>query len=116
KQGKAVTLVNRIDWNKNSSIERYLKIRFELRWVKGLKADYTGPGKLKKSGKAVGARKKPGKLSASKSPAPKKRARNKKNIGKGRKAKGGETNSDETNAYEAKGSSLYSKYRKKTPE
>ena len=59
KQGKAVTLVNRIDWNKNSSIERYLKIRFELRSVKGLKADYTGPGKLKKSGKAVGARKKP---------------------------------------------------------
>ena len=88
KQGKAVTLVNRIDWNKNSSIERYLKIRFELRSVKGLKADYTGPGKLKKSGKAVGARKKPGKLSASKGPAPKKRARNKKKHRQGTQGEG----------------------------
>ncbi|MBT5153960.1 MAG: DEAD/DEAH box helicase [Gammaproteobacteria bacterium] len=116
KQGKAVTLVNRIDWNKNSSIERYLKIRFELRSVKGLKADYTGPGKLKKSGKAAGTKKKSRKQRVPKSPAPKKRARNKKNIGKGRKAKGSETHSDEASAYAAKGSHLYSKYRKKTPE
>ncbi|MBT5152888.1 MAG: DEAD/DEAH box helicase, partial [Gammaproteobacteria bacterium] len=126
KQGKAVTLVNPIDWNKNSSIERYLNIRFELRSVKGLKADYTGPVKLKKSGKAAGTRKKTRKPAVSKSPAPKKRARNKKNVGKGRKAKGSETHSDDASAYEAssfeassfeaKGSHLYSKYRKKTPE
>ena len=121
KQGKAVTLVNHIDWNKNSSIERYLKIRFELRWVKGLKAAYTGPAKLKKSGKAAGTRKKARKPVVSKSPTPKKRARNKKNIGKGRKANGSETHSDdassyEASTYEAKGSHLYSKYRKKTPE
>ena len=108
KQGKAVTLVDRIDWNKNSSIERYLKIRFEHRLVKGLNADYTGPVKLKKSGKAVGAKKKPRKLSTSKSPAPKKRARNKKNIGKGGNLKGGNAKADEI-----KESSLY---RKKTPE
>ena len=108
KQGKAVTLVDRIDWNKNSSIERYLKIRFEHRLVKGLRADYTGPGKLKKSGKAVGAKKKPRKLPTSKSPAPKKRARNKKNIGKGGNLKGGNAKADEI-----KESSLY---RKKTPE
>jgi ATP-dependent RNA helicase SrmB len=98
RQGKAVTLVNRIDWNKNSSIERYLKIRFEHRSVKGMKAKYTGPDKVKKSGKAVGAKKKTRKQPASKSPAPKKRARNTKNIGKGGRVKG---------------SSLY---RKKKPE
>ena len=84
RQGKAVTLVNRVDWNKNSSIERYLNIRFEQRSVQGLKADYTGPDKLKKSGKAVGAKKRKGKLSMSNTPAPKKRAKNTKNIGKGR--------------------------------
>ena len=97
KQGKAVMLVDRIDWNKNSSIERYLKIRFEQRSVKGLKADYTGPNKLKKSGKAAGAREKARNHPAPKSPAAKKRARNRKNIGK---------------RSEGKGSNLY---RKKTP-
>jgi len=83
KQGKAVMLVDHIDWNKNSSIERYLKIRFEQRSMKGLKAVYSGPDKVKKSGKAVGTKKKLNKRSAAKSPAPKKRARNTKNIGKG---------------------------------
>ncbi len=98
KQGKAVTLVDRIDWNKNSSIERYLKIRFEHRAIKGLKADYTGPDKVKKSGKAVGTKKKPRKGSAPKAPAPKKRARNTKNIGKKKVVK------------------VSSLYRKKKPE
>ena len=88
KQGKAVMLVDRIDWNKNSSIERYLKIRFEQRSVKGLKADYTGPNKLKKSGKAAGAREKARNHPAPKSPAAKKRARNRKNIGKRSEGKG----------------------------
>ena len=40
-----------------SSIERYLKIRFEPRQVKGLEATYRGPKKLKKSGKAAGVKK-----------------------------------------------------------
>jgi ATP-dependent RNA helicase SrmB len=83
RQGKAVTLVDRVDWNKNSSIERYLKIRFEQRSIKGLKADYTGPGKLKKSGKAVGAKKKKRSLPVPNNSAPKKRAKSTKNIGKG---------------------------------
>ena len=56
RQGKAVVLVDRVDWNKNSSIERYLKIRFEHRSIRGLKANYTGPAKVKKSGKAAGSR------------------------------------------------------------
>ncbi|MFT5015117.1 MAG: ATP-dependent RNA helicase SrmB [Patiriisocius sp.] len=81
KQGKAVMLVDRVDWNKNSSIERYLKIRFEHRAIKGLKADYKGPNKVKKSGKAAGASKKTRKRSASKSPASKKRAKKMKDVG-----------------------------------
>ena len=99
-QGKAVTLVNHVDWNKNSSIERYLKIRFEMRSIKGLKADYTGPGKLKKSGKAVGTKKKKRKLPVPKKPVPKKRARNTKNIGKGKTGKG--SIGDGTNPYRGK--------------
>lgn len=82
KQGKAIMLVDRIDWNKNSSIERYLKIRFEPRSVKGLKAKFTGPDKVKKSGKAVGTKKKTRNPSTTKKTVPKKRARNTKNRGK----------------------------------
>jgi ATP-dependent RNA helicase SrmB len=81
KQGKAVMLVDRIDWNKNSSIERYLNIRFEHRAIKGLKADYKGPNKVKKSGKAAGPSKKTGKRSASKNPATKKRLNKMKDVG-----------------------------------
>ncbi len=55
--GKAITLVDRTEWNLMSSIERYLKIKFEKRGVTALKANYTGPKKLKNSGKAS----KPGK-------------------------------------------------------
>lgn len=81
KQGKAVMLVDRVDWNKNSSIERYLKIRFEHRAIKGLKADYKGPNKVKKSGKAAGASKKTSKRSAAKNPAAKKRLKKMKDVG-----------------------------------
>lgn len=82
KQGLAVTLIDSNEWHQMSSIERYLKFRFERRIVKGLKARYTGPKKVKKSGKAVGAKKKSvdkKKSSAvkhhgSKNPTPKNRA------------------------------------------
>ena len=57
-QGKAITLIDSNEWNQMSSIERYLKFRFVQRVVKGLKADYSGPKKLKKSGKAAGSKKK----------------------------------------------------------
>lgn len=57
-EGKAITLIDSNEWNQMSSIERYLKIRFERRVVAGLKANYTGPKKVKKSGKASGAKKK----------------------------------------------------------
>jgi len=58
KEGKAVTLVDATEWNQMSSIERYLKIRFQVRKIEGLKAKYTGPKKLKNSGKAAGPKKK----------------------------------------------------------
>ncbi len=56
--GMAVTLVNSSEWNQMSSIERYLKFRFTFCVLSGLKASYTGPKKLKKSGKAAGTKKK----------------------------------------------------------
>ncbi|MDG2072658.1 MAG: DEAD/DEAH box helicase [Pseudomonadales bacterium] len=55
--GKAITLVSANEWNQMSSIERYLKLRFEPRKVPGLTATYRGPKKVKKSGKAAGSKK-----------------------------------------------------------
>jgi ATP-dependent RNA helicase SrmB len=81
KEGKAITLVSDLEWNKNSSIERYLKIRFEHREVGSLKAKYKGPKKLKKSGKAAGPkRKKDGKnLKSAKAKPPVKKHQARKN-------------------------------------
>ncbi len=57
KTGKAVTLINKLDFNLMSSIERYLKIRLTTRKLQGIESNYTGPKKLKSSGKAVGPKK-----------------------------------------------------------
>jgi ATP-dependent RNA helicase SrmB len=57
-KGKAITLIEANDWNQMSSIERYLKIRFERRTIKGLEASYSGPKNLKNSGKIAGTKKK----------------------------------------------------------
>ena len=72
--GLAISLICHGDWNLMSSIERYLKQRFERRNIQGLKAHYQGPKKLKASGKAAGVKKKKtdkkdGKKTASKAPA-----------------------------------------------
>ncbi|MNZ26432.1 ATP-dependent RNA helicase RhlE [compost metagenome] len=56
--GVAISLICHGDWNLMSSIERYLKLRFENRAIQGLKAHYQGPKKLKASGKAAGTKKK----------------------------------------------------------
>jgi ATP-dependent RNA helicase SrmB len=56
--GLAITLISSTEWNLMSSIERYLRIRFERRKIPGLVAHYKGPKKLKKSGKAVGSKRK----------------------------------------------------------
>ncbi len=57
-EGLAISLICHSDWNLMSSIERYLKQRFERRVIKGLKGSYMGPKNLKASGKAAGTKKK----------------------------------------------------------
>jgi superfamily II DNA/RNA helicase len=57
-EGLAISLICHGDWNLMSSIERYLKQNFERRTIKEVKGNYTGPKKLKASGKAVGVKKK----------------------------------------------------------
>ena len=57
-EGLAISLICHNDWNLMSSIERYLKQRFERRVIKELKGSYQGPKNLKASGKAVGVKKK----------------------------------------------------------
>ena len=56
--GLAISLICHGDWNLMSSIERYLKQSFERRTLKEVKGTYTGPKKVKASGKAVGVKKK----------------------------------------------------------
>lgn len=56
--GLAVSLICHGDWNLMSSIERYLKQTFERRVIKEVKGTYSGPKKVKASGKAAGAKKK----------------------------------------------------------
>ncbi|BCD98350.1 DEAD/DEAH box helicase [Marinagarivorans cellulosilyticus] len=55
--GKAITLVSAPDYNLMSSIERYLKIRLTPRKIKGLEGTYSGPKKVKASGKAASTKK-----------------------------------------------------------
>lgn len=57
-EGLAVSLICHNDWNLMSSVERYLKQSFERRVIKELKGTYSGPKKVKASGKAVGTKKK----------------------------------------------------------
>ncbi|SDG68727.1 Superfamily II DNA and RNA helicase [Pseudomonas benzenivorans] len=75
-EGLAISLICHTDWNLMSSIERYLKQRFERRTIKELKGTYQGPKNLKASGKAAGTKKKKveakaGKKGAAKKPAAK---------------------------------------------
>ena len=57
-EGLAISLICHGDWNLMSSIERYLKQKFERRVIKEVKGTYAGPKKVKASGKAVGVKKK----------------------------------------------------------
>lgn len=74
-EGLAVSLLLSTEWGLMSSIERYLRRQFERRLIKELAGNFTGPKKLKASGKPVGSKKKKkdkdGKPAArSKSPKP----------------------------------------------
>ncbi len=73
-EGLAISLICHTDWNLMSSIERYLKQRFEKRSIKELKGSYQGPKNLKASGKAAGSKKKKTDAKAGKKPVAKKPA------------------------------------------
>lgn len=85
REGLAISFVTSREWNLMAGIERYLKVHFERRTVKGLEGKFKGPSKLKSSGKAASTRKrekpKGPEKTASKS---KQRLRDRKNIGKRR--------------------------------
>ncbi|UZW75126.1 DEAD/DEAH box helicase [Alkalimarinus sediminis] len=57
-EGKSISFIAQTEWNLMSSIERYLKVRFERKVIKALPATYKGPKKLKASGKAASSKKK----------------------------------------------------------
>ena len=56
--GTAISLINHTEWNLKAAIERYIKQDFEPRVIKELKGSYSGPKRLKASGKAAGTKKK----------------------------------------------------------
>lgn len=79
-EGLAISLICHGDWNLMSSIERYLKQNFERRVIKEVKGTYSGPKKLKASGKAAGVKKK--KADKDKKPAAKATPKRKPNARK----------------------------------
>ncbi len=81
--GQAITLVNHIEWNVISGIQRFLHQNFEQRLIKALAGSFKGPKKLKASGKATGVKKT---VEEKKAPVKKIkiRERDKKNVGKRR--------------------------------
>ena len=83
-QGLAITFISPSEWNLMAGIERYLKVKFERRTVKGLEGSYKGPKKVKASGKAAGRKKKPAGKKKAAADSGKKRLRDKKAIGKRR--------------------------------
>ena len=58
RKGLAVSLIGHREWNLMIGIERFLNQRFSRRTIAELEGQYTGPKKLKKSGKMVGPKKK----------------------------------------------------------
>ncbi len=87
REGLAICLIAHNEWNLMASIERYLRLAFERRTLKGVEGSYKGPKKVKTSGKAAGKKKKTdsksGKKPASKT-AGKQRQRDSKQVGKRR--------------------------------
>ena len=58
RKGLAISFITANDWNLMVSIEHYLGASFERRVLKGLKAKFKGPKKIKSNGKAAGTKKK----------------------------------------------------------
>jgi ATP-dependent RNA helicase SrmB len=65
-KGVALSLVEPTEFNLMASIERYLRTRFKRRVEKEISGSYSGPKKLKSSGKAYGTKKKKVKKDAAK--------------------------------------------------
>ncbi|MEQ1530771.1 MAG: DEAD/DEAH box helicase [Methylococcales bacterium] len=82
-QGLTIALVKHTEWNLMAGIERFLKQKFKRRTIKELIGKYSGPKKVKGSGKAAGVKQKiePKKAELKKV---KIRHRDQKNIGKRR--------------------------------
>ncbi|MBV0932599.1 DEAD/DEAH box helicase [Marinobacterium weihaiense] len=57
REGLAICLIAHNEWNLMASIERYLRLEFERRTLKGVEGSYKGPRKVKASGKAAGNKK-----------------------------------------------------------
>ena len=74
------------EWNLSATIQRYLKVTFEMRSITGLKGHYKGPEKVRNNGRAAGTkkRKESDKRKSTDKPKVKQRARDKKDIGKRR--------------------------------
>ncbi|EXJ13651.1 DEAD/DEAH box helicase [Imhoffiella purpurea] len=87
--GIAISLVSPPEWNRMESIVRYLNLSLEPRTIEGLKANFAGPSKARKSKKPSPAvRKKLAAATKKAAPKPKERLRDRKNIGKRRKPSG----------------------------
>ncbi|MBP0047891.1 DEAD/DEAH box helicase [Marinobacterium sp. AK62] len=88
REGLAICLIAHNEWNLMASIERYLRIEFERRTIKGVEGQYKGPKKVKASGKAAGSKKKKTDVKRAKStagkPKSKQRVRDRKDQGKRR--------------------------------
>lgn len=87
REGLAISFVTSKEWNLMASIERYLKIHFERRLVKGLEGVFKGPKKLKSSGKAAATKKRHSKTDKTEKKTPgktKQRLRDRKSVGKRR--------------------------------
>lgn len=85
KKGIAISLVSKPEWNLMIGIERYLQQQFRRRSIKSLKGQFSGPKKVKSSGKIVGSKKNKNKKISDRSAIKvKARHRTKKQIGKRR--------------------------------
>ena len=80
-QGLAISFVAANDWNLMARLERYNDAPLERRTIKGLKAKFKGPKKIKSNGKAAGPRKKKNK------PEDKKSSRHRYSKNKGKPSK-----------------------------
>lgn len=91
--GIAVSLIDHTEWNLKSAIERYLKVKLEIKKIKSLEGKYKGPKKVKASGKASSTKhkkkdaKKAAKKSGAKKPSGKKAGGKRPNAGTGENKK-----------------------------